>query len=80
MKQVEDTRQLQQEYEHAVSQYEQLETAYRNAVQQSNEDAANTLYTQMDALFPTVASLNERLKTARGELAQARDEARIVVG
>jgi hypothetical protein len=74
LKQAEDVRQLQQQYELAVSQYEALEHELAETADHGDQTAADELYGQMQTLHPMLTTLFERLNAARSELAQARDE------
>jgi seryl-tRNA synthetase len=68
-KAVEDVRQLQQDYERTVKQYQEIEAAYRDAKARKDDEAASRLLAELEGMYPQMQSLYQRLNAARGDLA-----------
>jgi DNA repair exonuclease SbcCD ATPase subunit len=71
---IENYRQLQQDYERERAEYEQAEEAYRK-VEASKSEEAFQLFDELKAKRSNLDSLYGKLKNARSELAQLRETA-----
>jgi phage shock protein A len=70
---VEDTRQLQEEYDRLLKQYEPLVDAFTQAQSKGDTRTATELAERLKQSYGQLEAVRRRLDRARAELAQQRD-------